>query len=43
MPIEAMASVDAEVRTMVISTESSPSQGLLVSGLRISAPTERWL
>ena len=29
--IEAMAGVDAEVRTLVISTESSPSQGVLVT------------
>jgi signal transduction histidine kinase len=29
--IEAMVSVNAEVRTLVISTESSPSQGLLVT------------
>ena len=29
--IEAMVGVDAEVRELVISTESSPSQGLLVT------------
>jgi signal transduction histidine kinase len=29
--IEAMDGVDAELRTLVISTESSPSQGLLVT------------